>query len=200
MTDRSYEPRFTTLEAVRRALSVPNAGKWLAGGDFENDLLTAIASAEALIVEETGDEITIAAADPSTRTFKCKRHGHLLTDRFAADPTAVARLSTHRSTSGSEIDPTYWEVIAAPRPGRSGRHLGGRLFYSAAWYQVTARWGWLDHPWQVVEAAELQSSRFYARRSAPLGVAGGETTPMYVARLDPDVKKLLASLTPVAPA
>lgn len=60
--------------------------------------------------------------------------------------------------------------------------------------QVTAPWGWTAFPTTVVQACLLQSSRFFARRGAPFGIAGSPDTGSelrLLAKVDPDVAVML---------
>lgn len=60
--------------------------------------------------------------------------------------------------------------------------------------QVTASWGWTAFPSTVVQACLLQSSRFFARRGAPFGIAGSPDTGSemrLLAKVDPDVAVML---------
>lgn len=55
---------------------------------------------------------------------------------------------------------------------------------------VTAPWGWSAFPDTIVQACLLQSSRFFARRGAPFGIAGSPDTGSemrLLAKVDPDV-------------
>jgi hypothetical protein len=63
-----------------------------------------------------------------------------------------------------------------------GRYFGLR---------ATIRWGWTAFPVTVVNATNMQSSRFFARRNSPYGVAGSPQDGSEVrlsARADPDVR------------
>lgn len=63
---------------------------------------------------------------------------------------------------------------------------------------VTARWGWLAVPEQVVMATKIQGLRFVSRRDAAFGVAGSPDVGSelrLLARIDPDVKPTLLGLT-----
>lgn len=62
---------------------------------------------------------------------------------------------------------------------------------------VTARWGWTAVPAEVVAACKLQTSRFFARRESPYGVAGSPDLGSEVrllAKLDADVAVQLANV------
>ena len=59
---------------------------------------------------------------------------------------------------------------------------------------TSTAWGWSAVPASVVQATELQASRFFKRRDAPFGVAGSPdmgSELRLLARLDPDVDVLL---------
>lgn len=60
--------------------------------------------------------------------------------------------------------------------------------------EISGIWGWNAIPDAINEAALIQSARLHKRKDAPFGVAGsgefGQTT--FIARLDPDVKILVA--------
>lgn len=60
---------------------------------------------------------------------------------------------------------------------------------------ATATWGWAAVPDAIKQAALLQGSRFFTRRSAPFGVAGSPDTGSEIRlldRVDPDVAVSLA--------
>lgn len=64
--------------------------------------------------------------------------------------------------------------------------------------EVTARWGWSAPPEVVVQATLIQAARLFKRKDAPFGVAGSPDLGSEVrllARLDPDVEKLLEPVT-----
>ena len=59
---------------------------------------------------------------------------------------------------------------------------------------VNAKWGWAAVPNTIKNACLLQASRYYARRTSPMGVAGfGDqgTAIRLQARLDPDVDQMV---------
>jgi hypothetical protein len=65
-------------------------------------------------------------------------------------------------------------------------------------YTITAKFGWTAVPTQVPEACKLQCARWNARRDSPFGVAGSPEDGSQIrllARLDPDVVKMLAGLS-----
>jgi hypothetical protein len=54
--------------------------------------------------------------------------------------------------------------------------------------EVTAKWGWPSVPDPIEQATLTLSSRFYSRKSSPLGVIGvGDFGPVRISRSDPDV-------------
>ena len=57
-------------------------------------------------------------------------------------------------------------------------------------------WGWTAFPTTVKQATRLQSSRFFARRTSPYGIAGSPelgSEQRLLARVDPDVSVMLRS-------
>lgn len=77
------------------------------------------------------------------------------------------------------------------------------LPYGVGWWatgatdrvRVTALWGWPAVPAVVAEATLLQAVRLYHRKDSPEGVLGSaDWGPVRVARVDPDVQKLLTDL------
>jgi len=66
---------------------------------------------------------------------------------------------------------------------------------------VTARWGWMAIPDPVKQACLLQSSRIFARRGSPYGIAGSPEAGnelRLLAKVDPDVAVALAPYRKVA--
>lgn len=64
--------------------------------------------------------------------------------------------------------------------------------------EIVAKWGWSAVPPLVKEAALVQAARFFQRRNAPFGVAGSPdlgSELRLLARVDPDVAVMLASVT-----
>jgi hypothetical protein len=63
--------------------------------------------------------------------------------------------------------------------------------------RVTGRWGWSQVPDNVGQAALLLAARLWARKDTPLGLEGGfgEMGPVYIAKGDPDVARLLGRFT-----
>jgi hypothetical protein len=63
--------------------------------------------------------------------------------------------------------------------------------------RITARWGWPALPPKIAQAALIQATRLYKRRTSPEGVAGSAEWGgvIRLTRLDPDVAALAESVT-----
>lgn len=89
-------------------------------------------------------------------------------------------------------------AAADGRPWTEIRGLGGRTFpQRPRAVEVTAAFGWAAVPALVKQAALIQAARFFKRKDAPFGVAGSPDTGSemrLLARLDPDVEMLLATV------
>ncbi len=184
----AYEPRFTTLEAVRLTLRLPSDSEWLTSGKWERLLANQIAAAESEIIEWCDDEFNLADDDASARVLRAY-DSILLTPRFAVVPERVELLANRLDTSGVVLSAINWNANLLPERNQAGRDLEGN-FYAGSYYRVTARWGWIAVPWQVPEASKLLAARFFARQAAPLGLTSGDV-PAYVSRTDTDVRSLL---------
>ncbi len=190
-----YQPRLTSVKGVKRAMAVNETGRFQPGGDEDARILAVIAAAEWEIFEICADQFEEAPGDALARTFQSPEDGKLLTDRFAAFPEKVERVSGRMAVAGAEIAAGEWEVFTPPSPIRAGRHLTSGYFISRRFYRVTARWGWLTVPPPVKEAATLVARKLYHRETAPLGITGGDT-PVYVPRQDHEVMRLLGPYIP----
>lgn len=107
---------------------------------------------------------------------------------------------TGAMTLGTDFD--LWPYNAAA-DGRPWTHLVLRRApanwfpYWAGAIRVTGNWGWTTVPTVVVQAALIQSARFFVRRDSAYGVSGSPELGSEVrllARLDPDVAVMLASV------
>ena len=155
----------------------------------EADLLETIRTAEEHIAD-IAEEFFLAPADATARVFEAGAGGYLLTDPFAVQPESVAPFRRSDSAVGTALSTGQWVPVTDPSSTRPGRHLRGSFAF-AAWYQVTARWGYPAVPAPVGKAAQFAAARMFAREFSPVGITGGDM-PIYVARQDPDVMRLLA--------
>jgi hypothetical protein len=57
--------------------------------------------------------------------------------------------------------------------------------------QITARWGWLTVPDDVVQATLILARRLFKRKDSPAGVLGSNDWVVNLAKADPDVVKLI---------
>ena len=189
----AYEPRFTSLESVKRALGTVDDGGYLAGSDREADILLAIQAAERLIIEECRDDFSLAADDDTARRYRCKLEGQLLTDRYLTPPTEVRYVSSYSDPDAGSLVPAslWWPADLSTLDNRSRKDLFGS--FTRGWlYSVQARWGWEDVPGTVKQAAQMLATRLYHRTTTPLGVLVTATGGGYIPRYDPDIQSLLA--------
>lgn len=114
------------------------------------------------------------------------------------DVTGLLVAGVAYASSGAVVLPDN-----APADGVPWRQLGwtSEPAYASAGVGsalvVTALWGWLAVPTQVVEACLLQAARWNYRRNSPAGVAGSPDQGSEIRllqRLDPDVLPVLAGL------
>ena len=184
-----YQPRFTSIDAVIRALRIAKVGSWADDGVLQTDLRNTIAAAENQIIEWAEDDFQVADTNPSARNLLATGYGVLETDYYAAIPAAVEIIDGRTSTTGTALEAKEYWPLEQPTAVRASKHLEGN--FVPGWYRVTARWGWPAVPYQVKQAAELLASRLAHRQIAPLGLVGADV-PTYVSRHDNDVRALLA--------
>ena len=98
------------------------------------------------------------------------------------------------TTNPVSADEYQW--VQAPTAGKAGNILDAPngLWEVGAPHVVTAIFGWPITPHAVIQAALMQSSRYFARRESPLGYSWGGSAPgFYPMRLDPDIHKMLST-------
>lgn len=186
----TYQPRFTDLGRVRRALRAP-ARTFQAGGADENDLLNLIQAVEEHIVEWC-DPFELATLDETARIFRGTGPRILLTDRYPTSPSKVEYSRTGQDDSHWYSVPVAdWWPAEPVSISRSVKDLESHWFNAGYWYRVLSRWGWETIPSGVREASTLLTSRLYARQTTPLGLVITDEGGGYVSRMDSDVKALL---------
>lgn len=132
------------------------------------------------------------------RTFVDRRAG--TTTVYVDDMIGISDLVVEvGDTSGvySTYDVTYLpEPLNAVEEHRAVEALVfNTIGISGRLMRLTNRFGWPVIPDEVAEAAALQSSRLWSRKTSPEGVAGSaEWGIMRVSRLDPDVRELIKNL------
>ncbi len=123
-------------------------------------------------------------------------------DDFFTDVQTLASITCTDYTTGTAYTPTRgWPYNALSKGNPFTRlefALGTSLPTSPGQLLITAKWGWSAVPSTIKNACLLQASRYYARRTSPLGVAGfGDmgTAIRLRAVLDPDVEMMLNDFT-----
>lgn len=178
----------------------------IAGSGHDDAIDDAIAAAETAIELYTG---RVWEATSSTARFF--NPGRAWRDRIDIDPaqtvTAVAVLDGAFADGFNDLDADDWAPTgigvdptgsAAPADG----WISGLLRVGGYWphlahvatVSVTGTWGAaVAAPDDIAMAATILATRYFQRRSVPLGVSGGglEIGPVHLAKLDPDVRALL---------
>lgn len=119
-------------------------------------------------------------------------------DDYFLDVQTIGQITvTDYITAGMYTPTRGWPYNAASKGEAFTRlefALGTRLPTGQGQLLVNAKWGWSAIPSTIKNACLLQASRYYARRTSPMGVAGigdmGQAIRLQ-ARLDPDVAQMV---------
>lgn len=181
--------RYTTLDLCRATLRAPNDARtlsWVPGGEFDDLLLLKIEAAEAIIDLLCGR--TFDAVVSEARLFTATRADAVLTDDYAAAPTAV------EGVEAGVIAAANWAPMVYPKANRSGFGitLAADLLQPGERVEITADWGWTTVPMPVKEAATLYAVRLFNRADSPVGLQVGDMGAAYISRTDADVVAMLA--------
>jgi hypothetical protein len=195
--------------ATFRAFLRDQAGTTSADGDVE---LLALEAAARAIDRECGRQfhvMTTATARVYAIGLSTMPVGWpLFGRRFAVDTDDFADVAGMQVAFDATGNGSYTTVSTAYRPTpfngpAKGFPYTGLLFdigllppFYGGMVQVTAKWGWLATPPNVVYANLIQASRFLKRRDSPYGVAGSPDMGNEIrllAKLDPDVALSLRS-------
>lgn len=184
----TWEPDYVTLQQMRDQLKIT------AGYTDDDALLTTmIGAASRAIDREAGRQFgKVAAAEE--RTYPASSSG----GRWVVDiddVQDVTGLTVENADAGAITGYRLWPRNAAAR-GRPYERLILDIDSAVipVWpdYEltVTAVWGWTAVPDGIEAAARLQTSRFFARRESPYGVAGSPdlgSEMRLLAKVDADV-------------
>ena len=180
--------RYTSLALCRATLRAPNDARttsWVSGGEFDDLLLLKIEAAESTIDLICGRTFDPVVNEP--RTFPAIRGDTVLTDDYAALPTAIEGATAGPIAAG-------WRPLIRPRTGRSGFgiSLDAALFIPGESVEIVADWGWQLVPPAIKEAATLYAVRLFNRADSPVGLQVGDMGAAYITRTDADVVAMLA--------
>nr|MDT0658028.1 hypothetical protein [Micromonospora sp. DSM 115978] len=118
----------------------------------------------------------------------------LLVDEIGSTDDMVVEIgdgTTWTTVTDYRVDPL--NALADGQPITGLTRAGG---WGSDLARVTARPGWPAVPGAVPQAVLIQATRWYRRKDSPEGVAGsGDFGTIRLARVDPDVQRLLDSLT-----
>lgn len=130
------------------------------------------------------------AYDPSTGLWSIEIDDLMTTTGMTVNGVAFASSGAVLLPDNAPADGRPWERLAVTtQPVMSTPGV-------PATTALLARWGWLNVPVQVFEAAKLQLNRFQARRDSPYGIGGSPGSELrLLARLDPDVINMLSGLS-----
>lgn len=202
----AWAPDYVTLEEQKRYERIPV-------DDVQDDaeLSIAIAAASRAIDKAAGRQFGHTEGEPQARYYTAEwnrresRWEIPIDDVQDAAGLTVEVDRTGRGDYAAAVDPVVLWPRNAAADGKPWTRLvvppGASAFPTAAadGVRVTAgKWGWDAVPAAVKQACLLQSSRFFARRLAPFGIAGSPDTGSEMRlldRVDPDVA---VSLRPVS--
>ena len=169
----------------------------------DDDFLNlAIDSAEQSIDDLCGRKFT-ADGSASARTYRAQPY-LAVTDDISTltglvvktDTSGDGTFDTTWASTDYQVEPLNNLLKTTPRSVNNLRAVGSYTFPvygdGRAAVEVTAKWGWPAVPDSIKQSALMLSSRFYSRKSSPLGVIGvGDFGPVRISRSDPDIAHLL---------
>lgn len=190
--------RYTTVDQVRRLLRTGSTGTWQQGGQWDDQLETLIATAEAGIDNLIGVSPVNAATSPTDRRYDTPLVGRYLeVCWYTGTPATVHRVLSDGTVSDTAL--TGWAVEGVETADRGRRFLRRHLGWTrSAQVEVTARWGHPAVPQAVRTAAAQWAVRMWHEQSAPLGIADVGGMPMRVGTADPMIVRLIRHWMPPA--
>lgn len=182
-------PWYGSLALLRRRVNRTNTSA--------DDLLASALLAASRQLEEACDGRVFYLADtatarqfPTRRTVRTADGYRLPVDDMGEVPSTV------------EVgDGTTWTTVADAVPwpfnALSKSQAATGLVSQTDWTRwrlarVTVKWGWPVEPQDIVQAAQMQAHKLYARRNSPEGVAGSSEWGVVRVQDDKDVMRLLA--------
>ena len=162
----------------------------------------AIDSAEQSIDDLCGRKFSVDGS-ASARTYRAQPY-LAVTDDISTltglvvktDTSGDGTFDTTWASTDYQVEPLNNLLKTTPRSVNNLRAVGSYTFPvygdGLAAVEVTAKWGWPAVPDSIKQSALMLSSRFYSRKSSPLGVIGvGDFGPVRISRSDPDIAHLL---------
>ena len=162
----------------------------------------AIDSAEQSIDDLCGRKFSVDGS-ASARTYRAQPY-LAVTDDISTltglvvktDTSGDGTFDTTWASTDYQVEPLNNLLKTTPRSVNNLRAVGSYTFPvygdGLASVEVTAKWGWPAVPDSIKQSALMLSSRFYSRKSSPLGVIGvGDFGPVRISRSDPDIAHLL---------
>lgn len=182
---------YATLDELKAHLNID-----LTDTSEDTKLQLALDAVTELIDEATSRTFAVAAEPASARFYTAA------SDRavFIDDAVTITQVESPVGTVWDDALEYDAEPVNGPALGRPYEEI---VSLGLAWSRVhndvkiTATWGWPATPKRVKQACLIQSARVFRRPDSPFGVAGSPELGnelRLLARLDPDVENLLATL------
>lgn len=195
----AYGTLYATLAKLKKQLGIPDAST-----EHDDDLTDRLEAASRGVDDFTGRRFWLLA-DAAARTINPKRRTIVEDDGerllLPWDIGSLDGLVVEIGSGSSWTAVTDYETYPDGALDED-KPIEGLLRTSGTWrsmptsrVRVTARWGYPILPAVVTDATLLQAARLWSRRQSPTGVLGNaEFGLIRVARVDPDVAALVASL------
>lgn len=192
---------YCTLADVKNALN-------LQGQTYADEDITRAITAASRAIDAICNRRFYPDADAlQVRRYRPVNSGYCLVDDICEFTSLVAQESTWVLDQDFYLEPV--NADADGRPWTGIRTIARPFLFTLAdmptgWaafdgrVQVTAKFGWLAPPAEIIQATVLYASRLLVRtRQAPLGIvsAGMDSPAVRLSRTDPDVAALIGPYT-----
>lgn len=189
---------YATLAELKRARKIP-----LSDTADDAALMRALERASRAIDDRCGVTGTgfYLAGSASARVFRTRGRvvsretdGEILiVDAIGSTSGLTVSVGDVQSSLSAVTDFTYEPLNAIATGVPVTGLLRTRSYWSGAYAEVTAQWGWPTIPPPIADACLLLANRRFVRLSSPEGVAGwGNEGPVRVSRFDPDIEDLVS--------
>lgn len=192
----AWKPPYVETEAMRHYLK-------LTSDRDDTELANAIEAASRAVDRDTNRQFGLVTAEQRFYTAHYDRRRCRwvveIDDVMSAVGFAAIIVDSDGVTVGT-IDEYVLEPRNAAAEGRPWERMMIRPSSAATptgaedEVALTAPWGWTSFPVTIVNATELQASRFFNRPTSPYGVAGSPDSGSEVrllSKVDPDVSVML---------
>lgn len=180
---------YADLETLKAYLNIKDSAR--------DALLTQTLTTAARYIDRITGRRFYPDGEPTTRIYRTR--GRILADRSSdGDLLLVDDIADSDGLTVALGSPASWSpytgwLVDPADPGQPITALRGSWVGDSV--QVTATFGWLAPPDEVVQATLIQAARLWKRKDSPEGIAGSaEWGAVRVSRVDPDVQALTAHL------